>query len=425
MKLAIIPVFLICLAAMPRQASATPVVLGQSNQIFTLTGIGPNSSGDGQSTVSWGTCTYDGIQTTCTLSGPFTGIGNGGTYSFVVTYTGNGAFPLIAVTVPGSNFFTYQSVANFSLVITLAETGGPTVPFYSFANFEFFYPGNATCTVIPAPCAVGQVGQTQGATISGNITGNFDPTPMITASGVITAGDYGGFQAIAPATWIEIYGVNLATTRGYAWEGSDFNGNQAPDALAGTTVTVAGIPAFINYVSPAQVDVQVPSGVPSGSQPVVVTTAGGTSLAYAVTVNALEPGLLAPPSFMINGKQNVVALFSGTLRYVLPSAITGVLSAPAKSGDNITLYGIGFGPVTPTIDAGQIVQENSALQAKLEITFAGTPATITYAGLAPGYVGLYQINLVVPTVTSSNAVPLAFTLNGAAGPQNLVIAVQN
>jgi uncharacterized protein (TIGR03437 family) len=426
MKLAVIPFFLICFAAMPRQASATPVVLGLSNQIFTLTGIGPNSSGDGQSTVSWGTCTNDGINTTCTLSGSFTGIGNGGTYSFVVTYPGNGPFPLIAVTAPGSNFFTYQSIANFSLVITLAETGGPTVSFYSFANFEFFYTGSATCTGLSVTnCAVGQVGQTQGATITGNITGNFDPTPTITASGVITAGDYGGFQAIAPATWIEIYGVNLATTRGYAWEGSDFNGNQAPDALAGTTVTVAGIPAFINYVSPAQVDVQVPSGVPSGSQSVVVTTAGGTSLAYTVTVNALEPGLLAPPAFMINGKQNVVALFSGTLRYVLPSAIAGVLSAPAKSGDNITLYGIGFGPVTPTIDAGLIVQETNALQAKLEITFAGTPATITYAGLAPGYVGLYQINLVVPTVTSGNAVPLAFTLNGAAGPQNLVIAVQN
>ncbi len=433
MKLAVIPVFLVCLAALPQQASATPVTLGLSNQIFTLTGIGPNSSGDGQSTVSFGTCTYDGIQTTCTISGPFTGTGdggtftNGGTYSFVLTYKGNGPFPLIAVTAPGSNFFSYQAVAsNFSLVITLAETGGATASFYSFANFDFLYTGSATCTGVAATnCAVGQVGLTQGATISGNIIGTFDPTPMISSSGVITAGNYGGFQAIAPATWIEIYGVNLATTRGYTWQGTDFQGNQAPDALQGTTVTVAGIPAFIDYVSPAQVNVQVPSGVPAGSQSVVVTTAGGTSMAYAVTVNALEPGLLAPPSFMINGKQNVVALFSGTLRYVLPSAISGVLSAPAKSGDNITLYGIGFGPVTPTIDAGQIVQDTNALQSKLEITFAGRPATITYAGLAPGYVGLYQINLVVPTITSNNAVPLAFTLDGAAGPQNLVIAVQN
>jgi uncharacterized protein (TIGR03437 family) len=423
MRLAALAAFLTILAVAPHHALASPVSLGQSNQTFTLTGIGANGSGDGQSTVSWGSCAYDGTNTTCTLSGPYTGLGKGGIYSFVITYPGNGAFPLIAVTPPGSNLFTYQAIANSSLVITLAESGGPTVSFYSFANFEFLYSG-ATCTGV-TPCAVGQVGLTPGATITGPITGTFDPTPTISMSGVITAGNYGGFQAIAPATWVEIYGVNLATTRSYIWQGSDFNGNQAPDLLAGTTVTVAGIPAFIDFVSPAQVNVQVPSGVPAGQQPVVVTTAGGTSVAYNVTVNSLEPGLLAPPAFTINGKQNVVALFAGTLRYVLPGTIPGVLSAPAKSGDNITMYGIGFGPVTPDIQAGQIVQQLNALQSKLEITFAGTPATVTYAGLTPGYLGLYQFNVVVPTVASNNAVPLAFTLNGTPGPQNLVIAVQN
>ncbi len=260
-SLATIPAILVFLTAFSPKASAI-VTLGPSTQNFGLTGIGANASGEGQNTVTFGSCAYDGTTTTCTVSGPFTGLGQGGTYSFVITYPGNGPFPLIAVSQsPGSNYFSYQANSNFDLVITLAETNGPTINFYSFANFSFFYNDSAVCTLVTS-CAVGQVGLTTNATITGPITGTFDPTPSISEpTGVISASNYGGFTSIAPATWIEIYGVNLANTRGYVWGSSDFNGNQAPDALQGTTVTVGGIPAFIDYVSPGQVNAQVPSGV--------------------------------------------------------------------------------------------------------------------------------------------------------------------
>ena len=190
-------------------------------------------------------------------------------------------------------------------------------------------------------------------------------------------------------------------------------------------MTVAGKPAYVDFVSPAQVNVQVPSGITAGPQPVVVTSAGGTSAAYTVTVRTTEPGLLAPPAFILAGAQHVVALFSGTLTYVLPVAVPGVITAKARAGDNITLYGVGFGTVTPDVPAGQIAQQTNALQGALEVAFGGVPGTVTYAGFAPGYVGLYQFNVVVPKVTASDAVPLSFRLAGTAGPQNLVIAVQN
>ena len=315
-------------------------------------------------------------------------------------------------------------MSNYSLVITLVENNGPTVSFYSFANFTFFYTGAATCTGVTS-CGVGLVGLTPNATMTGPITGTFDPTPAITPSGVITAGNYGGFPSIAPATWVEIYGVNLATTRSQQWASTDFNGTQAPAALGGTTVTVAGIPAFIDFVSPAQVNIQVPSGVAAGPQPLVVTTAGGVSAAYTVTVNSVEPGLLAPPSFILSGAQNVVALSSNTLTYVLPVAVPGAATARAQPGDNITLYGIGFGPVTPNIPAGQIVQQTDTLQSALKVFFAGVPATVNYSGLVVGYLGLYQFNVVVPAVAASDSVPVTFTLSGASGPQNLVIAIKN
>lgn len=403
------------------------VTLGTSNQNFELTGIGANAAGNGQSTMSWGTCAFDGANTNCTVSGDYTGFGNGGSYSFVLSYPGNGAFPLIAITQPGSNFFSAQANGPYSLVITLTPSTGAPIHFYSFANFSFLYTSSAVCTgVTAANCSVNQVGLTPAATITGPVTGTFDPTPQIrTSLGVISAGGYGAFTSIAPATWIEIYGVNLATTLTYTWQGSDFTGIQAPSALQGTTVTVAGIPAYIDYVSPGQVNAQVPSGVPAGSQPVVVTTAGGTSTAYMVNVNDTEPGLLAPTSFLVKGNQNVVALFANTLTYALPpSSIAGVPSQVPSPGDQLTFYGIGFGPVTPLITAGQIVQDANQLQGTLQITFAGVPAQITYAGLAPGYVGLYQFNVVVPNVAASNTVPVVVSLGGTANSQTLVIAVQ-
>ena len=424
MRLAGIPALLLFLAAASPPASATVATLGLSNQNFGLTGLGGNAAGQGQNKVAWGSCAFDGTTTTCTLTGKFTGFAEGGTYSFVLSYAGNGDFPLIAVSrTPGDDLISYQAISNFSLVITLTPTKGAPIAFYSFANFSFFY-SNPTCTGVSV-CGVGQVGLTPNATINGPIVGTFDPAPFISPSGVITAGNYGAFQAVAPATWVEIYGVNLANTRSQTWAGADFKGVLAPSTLGGTTVTIAGKPAYVDFVSPGQVNAQVPSGIAPGPQPVVITTAGGVSDTYTVTFNALEPGLLAPPSFILKGGQNVVALFSGTLTYVLPVNIPGATSARARPGDSLTMYGVGFGPVTPDIPAGQIVQQANALQSSLQVFFANVPATVIYAGFAPGFVGLYQFNVVVPNVAASDSVPLTFTLGGVPGPQNLVIAIRN
>ena len=422
MRLGCIAAFLLSISAAVSPVWGVVATLGASTQAFTMTGIGPDASGQGQAKMTWGACPFDGTTTKCTLSGKFTGFAGGGTYSFEVSYAGNGAFPLIAVYPKGSNLFHASSLSAFSFVIKLTKSDGTTIPFYSFANFNFVF-SNPTCTGV-ATCDGSLVAQSSNATITGPITGAFDPTPAITPSGVVTAGNYGAFQVVAPATWMEIYGVNLANTLSQTWGGNDFVGNQAPSLLGGTTVTVGGKPAFVDFVSPGQVNVQVPSDLAAGTQPVVVTTAGGSSFAYSVTVKALEPGLLAPPAFILSGKQHVAALFSGTLTFVLPVKVSGVTTAKARPGDNITLYGIGFGPVTPNIPAGQIAQQENALQSSFQLFVGGVQANVTYAGFAPGYVGLYQINVVVPAVGANDAVPVTFTLAGAAGPQNLFIAVQ-
>jgi len=249
--------------------------------------------------------------------------------------------------------------------------------------------------------------------------------PSIKPAGVVSASAFGRFTSIAPGSWIEIYGSNLAAdTR--PWAGSDFNGVNAPTSLDGTSVMIGGQAAFIDYISSGQVNAQVPSNVGPGSQQVIVTTASGASSPYAITVNATQPGLLAPSSFNIGGKQYAAALFSDGVTYILPpGSIPGVTSRRAQPGDTITLYGIGFGAVVPNIPAGQIVQQVNTLAAPFQLNFGTTQASVTYDGLAPNAVGLHQFNVVVPSIPSSDTVPLTFTLGGVAGTQTLYIAVQN
>jgi uncharacterized protein (TIGR03437 family) len=292
-------------------------------------------------------------------------------------------------------------------------------------------------TILPGYAEVGNLlycfgGSNNGGFGQGTVYNNVQiyhpsapPTPAISAGGVVSASSFGEFTSVSPGSWIEIYGSNLAVDS-RSWLASDFNGFNAPTSLDGTSVTIGGQAAFIDFISPGQVNALVPSNVATGAQPMTVTVGGATSTAYNINVNPAQPGLDAPASFNIGGTQYVVALFAdGT--YVLPTgAIAGLTSRPAQPGDEIVLYGVGFGPVTPNLQAGQLVQEANTLMSSLVMSVGGVPVTdLPYAGLAPGFTGLYQFNVVVPASPGNGAVPLTFTVGGVAGTQTLYLAVGN
>jgi uncharacterized protein (TIGR03437 family) len=426
-SIAISAILAFSLAATSPSAFATVINFGPTNQNVTLTGSGLNAQNQPLAVITWGLCSFDGTNTTCTLTAPFTGIGPGGTFSAVLVYAGNGPSPMIATFQnPTTNIFVVSfGPGTRSFVQTLTETNGTKVNFY-YADFPvplLTFP-TPVCTGA-SPCTALQVALTPNATITGVVTGASDLTPYIrTSQGVISADQFGAFSSVSPGTWMEIYGTNLGTILNYTWAGSDFVGTQAPLSLAGTTVTVGGKTAFIDYVNANQVNAQVPYDVGTGAQPVVVTTAGGTSSPYMVNVNSLEPGLLAPSAFNVAAGQYVAALFPDGFTFVLPPGLTSAVpTARAKPGDTILLYGVGFGPVTPSIPAGQIEEQANALQSQFQIFFAGTPAQITYQGLVATFIGLYQFNVVVPNVAASDAVPLTISVGTTAGSQTLIIPV--
>jgi uncharacterized protein (TIGR03437 family) len=248
--------------------------------------------------------------------------------------------------------------------------------------------------------------------------------PTILSGGVVGASSFGGFSTVAPGSWIEIYGTNLSTvTRG--WASGDFSGVNAPKALNGVSVTIDGQLAFVSYVSPTQVNAQIPGTVGTGPQQLFVYNGSSVTQPAGITIANTMPGLLAPAELKIGGNQYMAAFFSDGTYVLPPNSVAGLTSRLAKPGDTIVLYGIGFGPVAPVANPGQIVQLVNKVDTPVQILFGQTAVTPVYQGLAPGSVGLYQFNVVVPGVAANPLTPFTFSQGGVGGTQTLYIAISN
>lgn len=194
----------------------------------------------------------------------------------------------------------------------------------------------------------------------------------------------------------------------------------------GVSVLVGGRPAFVSYISPTQVNALLPNDVPLGTQSVVVRSALGEGGGAVLSVNATAPGFLAPATFRLQNQQHLAALFADGKSWVLPrGAVPDLDSRPAIPGDKLTTYAIGLGPVSSGLQPGVLATGPQGIIGSLQIFVANLPASVDYAGLAPGFVGLYQVNFTVPQVSPGPAVPLEFRLNGNRLTQNLVLAITN
>jgi uncharacterized protein (TIGR03437 family) len=243
--------------------------------------------------------------------------------------------------------------------------------------------------------------------------------PAITS--VSSASGFSAEAGLASGTWLEIYGTNLSTaTR--TWGGADFTGTKAPTSVEGVSVTVNGVPAYVAYVSPTQVNVQAPDDSTVGPVAIQVTSGGAASNVVTMTKKAIAPALLAPGAFNVNSKQYVVAQFADQTFVGPAGLIAGVAFRPAKPGEVITIYAVGCGPVSPPTPAGTIASGVSSLQNPPTFHLGSATATVQYAGLVSGLVGLYQFNLVVPNVPGGD-VPLTMDAGGVSANEGLLVTV--
>jgi uncharacterized protein (TIGR03437 family) len=233
---------------------------------------------------------------------------------------------------------------------------------------------------------------------------------------------FGGSISIGGGSWLEIKGVNLSTiTR--SWRQSDFNGATAPTSLDGVTVTVNGKAAFVNYISPNQVNVLTPADDTAGPVQILISSPAGVT-SFVAMKEPLVPALLAPSAFEAGGKQLLVAQFTDGAFVAPAGTFASAASRPAWPGDIIIFYGIGFGAVSPAIPTGVIAGGDNSLTGDLSILIGGVPAQVLYKGLSPGSVGLYQFNVVVPATQAGN-VPITAAIGGVPVKQELYLTIAN
>lgn len=227
----------------------------------------------------------------------------------------------------------------------------------------------------------------------------------------------GESPTIAPNTWIEIKGVNLAPAGdSRIWQESDFAGNQMPAQLDRVSATVNGRSAYVYYISPTQINALTPPDAMGGAAQVVVTNNGAASAAFTARTQAISPSL-----FIFGGGPYAAATHAdGSL--IGPATLYPGSSTPAKPGETIVLYANGFGATLTPVVSGSATQSGT-LSPLPAVTIGGINATVAFAGLnvTPGE---FQFNVVVPPNTPDGDQPVIVSYNGAATQTGTAIAVQ-
>ncbi|MDQ6666488.1 MAG: IPT/TIG domain-containing protein [Acidobacteriota bacterium] len=234
------------------------------------------------------------------------------------------------------------------------------------------------------------------------------PKPAVT-SGVMNGASFQ--PGISPNSWITITGTNLASTT-RSWSDGDFAGGNLPTQLSCTSVMVNNKPAFVEYISPTQINAIAPDDGSSGPVQVTVTAAGQSSDAASAQ---LQP--LAPAFFLFDGKYLAATHVNGSLlgkAGLFPGAPNA--TTPANPGEVVIFYGTGFGPTNPAIPPGQVTDQLAPLKTNPVITIGGAPANVSFAGLIPPYAELYQFNVQVPATAASGDQPVVAQAGGILSP---------
>ena len=190
-------------------------------------------------------------------------------------------------------------------------------------------------------------------------------------------------QAVAPGALVSIFGrdlspVNIAT-----------NQVPLPTALGESCLTVNGIPVPMLFVSPSQINAQLPFQV-DGNTTMILRTPGGISDNFNLRI------LPAAPSVFRSGTAGPDKNIATIVRDKNMELVT--LSNPIHKNESITIYLTGMGNTTPAVEAGVPAPSEPLASALIGpvVDLAGTALPVGFAGLTPGQIGVYQINATIP-----------------------------
>jgi uncharacterized protein (TIGR03437 family) len=339
---------------------------------------------------SWHSSVVGKVAPSMTLSASAGSLTFTGTTLLTANLAASGSTPTGSVTFSVGSVSLGSATLSGTAVATLTVTGlqlavGPNSITAQYDGDTAYYSATATASV----------------TVTSPATGPPTIKSMLNAASFT--------QSLAPGGVLSIFGAQLASASGGAPSAP------LPTMLAGTTVIINGIPAPLFYVSSGQLNVQIPPTVPANSTATIQVNNNGKSVFANFTVSAAAPAV-----FTSNSQGTGQGAILNT-SYQLVDSLN-----PAKRGSTyIQIYCMGLGAVSnqPASGAASPYLPLAETSTKAQVTMGGIPATVTFSGLAPGFVGEYQVNALVPAaVTPGSAVPVVVSM-GSAASNTVTIAV--
>ncbi|MBI3934131.1 MAG: hypothetical protein HY316_05535, partial [Acidobacteria bacterium] len=197
--------------------------------------------------------------------------------------------------------------------------------------------------------------------------------PYITTDGVVEAAGFAALRPLAPGGIVSIFGSGFAA--------EEFFASQKPleRSLGGVSVQIGNVTAPLFYVGPSQINAQVPFTAIQGTHVAIVVNANGRiSAPQDYLIGAVQPGI-----FQSEGS---AAALDGRSRPITPGN-------PARIGDTLQLFATGLGLVDPAVATGAPSPSSSTVRDDVSVRIGGVEVPVVYQGLAPGFVGLYQVNV--------------------------------
>jgi uncharacterized protein (TIGR03437 family) len=234
--------------------------------------------------------------------------------------------------------------------------------------------------------------------VIGSVTAK-DPLPVIAPGGVINSFISSKGLPVAPGAVVQIFGSALAPATA---SGTVANGRLST-VVGGVSLKIGGLDSPISYSSAGQINVQIPSELQANRQyQVIVNNNGAYSTPEPINTIAAQPFLAAFPDGRVIAQD---------VNYQLINA-----QHPAHTGDVITLYLTGMGATIPPVPTGTLAPASPLALTSIQpqVMIDGATADILFSGLTPGAVGLYQINVRIPTTARTGDLSLVVSQNGIA-----------
>ncbi len=279
-------------------------------------------------------------------------------------------------------------VSTNGIINTIAGTGFP-------GYFGDGGPAIDAWLYFPRRVALDNAGNVYIADSVNSVVRMLTPVAPATGHAVVNAASY--LPQISPGSLATLFGTHLAASLVTA---NVTEGAPLPMNLAGVSIAVNGRPAPILAVTSTQVNFQVPWETAPGNADIVVSVNGSAGNTLTVPVLTAAPGIFSDSS------GRAIAQNSD---YTLNTA-----SNPAKTGSTILAYLTGSGPVNMAVSDGAAASATPLASAMSQASalIGPLPAQVMFTGLAPGFVGLTQMNIVIPVSLASGDYPLTVTIAG-------------